>query len=223
VQTQFWDTNPSTGPTDSWTIHGLWPDHCDGTYSSSCDHSRAYTDIAGLLTGQNASDTLSYMDTYWVDIHGRNEQFWEHEWSKHGTCLSTFETSCFPNYTEGEEAVIYFQTVVSLFKTLPTYQWLAAAGITPDDSRTYSLSTITSALQSVAGVTPALDCSGHNLNQIYWYFSLKGSPIDGQWIPIDAPIAGSCASSGLKYPTKSDSSTIYTGSSHSVDFTLVIE
>ncbi len=24
LQTQFWDTNPSTGPADSWTIHGLW-------------------------------------------------------------------------------------------------------------------------------------------------------------------------------------------------------
>lgn len=24
LQTQFWDTDPSTGPTDSWTIHGLW-------------------------------------------------------------------------------------------------------------------------------------------------------------------------------------------------------
>lgn len=22
--TQFWDTAPSTGPADSWTIHGLW-------------------------------------------------------------------------------------------------------------------------------------------------------------------------------------------------------
>lgn len=24
LQTQFWDTNPSSGPDDSWTIHGLW-------------------------------------------------------------------------------------------------------------------------------------------------------------------------------------------------------
>jgi len=24
LQTQFWDTNPVTGPEDSWTIHGLW-------------------------------------------------------------------------------------------------------------------------------------------------------------------------------------------------------
>lgn len=22
--TQFWDTAPSTGPADSWTVHGLW-------------------------------------------------------------------------------------------------------------------------------------------------------------------------------------------------------
>jgi ribonuclease T2 len=24
LQTQFWDTNPPTGPDDSWTLHGLW-------------------------------------------------------------------------------------------------------------------------------------------------------------------------------------------------------
>lgn len=24
LQTQFWDTNPPVGPSDSWTIHGLW-------------------------------------------------------------------------------------------------------------------------------------------------------------------------------------------------------
>ena len=24
LQTQFWDTDPETGPSNSWTIHGLW-------------------------------------------------------------------------------------------------------------------------------------------------------------------------------------------------------
>jgi ribonuclease T2 len=24
LQTQFWDTNPPTGPDESWTLHGLW-------------------------------------------------------------------------------------------------------------------------------------------------------------------------------------------------------
>ena len=30
--TQFWDTNPSTGPVDSWTIHGLWYVTCFQDY-----------------------------------------------------------------------------------------------------------------------------------------------------------------------------------------------
>jgi len=83
VQTQFWDTSPSTGtlhhvyiicpsslliflgPSNSWTIHGLWPDHCDGTYDSNCDSSRAYTDITGILQSAGKTDLLSYMNTYW--------------------------------------------------------------------------------------------------------------------------------------------------------------
>lgn len=24
LQTQFWDTSPPTGPSNSWTVHGLW-------------------------------------------------------------------------------------------------------------------------------------------------------------------------------------------------------
>lgn len=24
LQTQFWDTDPATGPANHWTIHGLW-------------------------------------------------------------------------------------------------------------------------------------------------------------------------------------------------------
>ncbi|EPQ60442.1 RNase Gf29 [Gloeophyllum trabeum ATCC 11539] len=206
LQTQFWDTDPSTGPSDSWTIHGLWPDNCDGTYEENCDPSRDYTDIASLLEDQGASDTLSYMQQYWVDINGKNEQFWEHEWSTHGTCYSTLEPSCLPSGSpKGAEAVAFFETVVKLFKTLPTYDWLKSGGITPSSSKTYSLSTLTSALESAAGVKPALSCDGSSLNSISWYFNLKGSLIDGNFVAIDAPEDGSCPSSGIKYPPKSGS------------------
>ncbi|RDB28497.1 Ribonuclease Le2 [Hypsizygus marmoreus] len=209
LQTQFWDTNPSTGPVDSWTIHGLWPDNCDLTYDSNCDPSRAYTNINSLLSASGASDTLSYMQTYWVDINGQNEQFWEHEWAKHGTCMSTLETKCLPSGSaKGAEAVAYFQAVVKLFKSLPTYTWLANAGITPSTSKTYTLSTLTSALKSASGgYTPALDCTSSTLNAISWYFNLKGSAIDGTFVPITAPKSGSCPSSGIKYPPKSGTPT----------------
>jgi len=120
-QVQFWDTNPSTGPDDSWTIHGLWPNNCDGTYSESCDTSRAYKDITTLLKNAGDTSTLDYMQTYWVSDDESNEAFWDHEWETHGTCISTLDPSCYTDYTTGEEAVDFFTTVVSLFKTLPTY------------------------------------------------------------------------------------------------------
>ncbi|KAI0778700.1 RNase Gf29 [Trametes elegans] len=206
LQTQFWDTDPSTGPSDSWTIHGLWPDNCDGTFTENCDPSRDYDDIPSLLENQGASDTLSFMKEYWVDINGQDERFWEHEWSTHGTCYSTLNPSCLPSSSpKGAEAVAFFETVVKLFKTLPTYKFLSDAGITPSTSKTFTLSELTDALKSAAGVTPALNCDGSSLNAIEWYFNLKGSVIDGEFVAIDAPEKGSCKSSGIKYPPKSGS------------------
>ncbi|KAH9178670.1 ribonuclease T2 [Lactarius sanguifluus] len=179
LQTQFWDTNPSTGPSNSWTIHGLWPDHCDGSFSTFCDSSRQYTNIAGLLTAQGASSTLAFMQNFWVDINGQNEQFWEHEWAAHGTCYSTLKRSCLPaNSPTGAEAVAFFQQVVALFQSLPTYDWLASQGITPKHH---------SNLHTVS-FTPALGCSGTTINQISWYFDLRGSLLDGQFIPINSGV-----------------------------------
>jgi ribonuclease T2 len=88
-----------------------------------------------------------------------------------------------------------------LTQTLPTYTWLANHGITPSASATHTLSSLTSALKSESGVRrpsnnyvlptypfpqfyPALECQGHNLDSISWYFNLKGSAIDGKFVPI---------------------------------------
>jgi len=120
--TQFWDTAPSTGPADSWTVHGLWPDHCDGTYDSNCDPSRAYTDITGILTSFGKTALLSYMQTYWKDYNNNDDSFWQHEWSKHGTCISTLNPSCYTNYQSKQEIPDFFQAAVTLFQTLPSYQ-----------------------------------------------------------------------------------------------------
>lgn len=132
VQTQFWDTSPSTGPTNSWTVHGLWPDHCDGTYDANCDTSREYTNITQILKSYGKTDLLSYMDTYWKDYQGNDESFWEHEWAKHGTCISTLKPSCYgSSYTPQQEVVDYFQQAVTLFKTLDSYTvgWMLTSNL----------------------------------------------------------------------------------------------
>ncbi|KAJ7087541.1 ribonuclease T2 [Mycena belliarum] len=211
LQTQFWDTSPSTGPTNSWTIHGLWPDKCDLTFSQNCDPSRAYTGIASLLTAQGASSTLSFMNTFWKDINGKDETFWEHEWSTHGTCMSTLKPACLPSGSpKGAEAVAFFQTVVKLFQTLPTFTWLSNQGITPSSSGTHTLASLTAAIRAESGFTPSFDCDGSTLNAVAYYFHLKGSIIDGTFVQISAPESGSCPSTGIKYPPKTGSSTTTT-------------
>jgi ribonuclease T2 len=204
LQTQFWDTDPSTGPTNSWTIHGLWPDHCDTTFSENCDSSRDYTDITQLLTNANATATLAFMNEFWISDDESNEAFWEHEWATHGTCYSTLERSCLPaGSPTGTEAVAFFETVVKLFQTLPTFTWLENEGITPTNSKTFTLKALTSALSAQSGgFVPALGCDDDTLSEISWYFNLQGSVIDGVFIPITSPVASTCPSSGIKYPPK---------------------
>lgn len=77
LQVQFWDTQPATGPANHWTIHGLWPDFCDGTYSQYCDESRQYKNISCILEAAGADATLAYMQQYWKDQSGDDESFWE--------------------------------------------------------------------------------------------------------------------------------------------------
>lgn len=201
-QVQFWDTDPVTGPSDSWTIHGLWPNSCDGDYPENCDSSRDYTDITSLLQDQGANDTLDYMNTYWLSDDESNEKFWEHEWDTHGTCYTTLESSCFSDYETGEDAVTFFETVVTLFKTLPTYEWLSNAGITPSSSTTYTLKELQAAVQSAAGVTASFDCDDDELYQIEYWFNVQGPVPSGDFIAINAYEAGSCKSSGIKYLPK---------------------
>ncbi|PPR03255.1 hypothetical protein CVT26_008083 [Gymnopilus dilepis] len=206
LQTQFWDTNPPTGPADSWTIHGLWPDNCDGTYIENCDPSRNYKNIGNLLRDNGAGDTLDFMNQFWVNDpeDGTNEEFWEHEWATHGTCYSTLRPSCLPDDSiEGAEAITFFQTVVGLFQTLPTYTWLANEGILPSSDATYSLAQLSNALSKQSGgFVPAFSCSHKALNSISWYFNLRGSLVDGNFILIDAPLSGNCPKKGIHYLPK---------------------
>ncbi|KAJ5100023.1 Ribonuclease T2 [Penicillium argentinense] len=205
LQTQFWDTDPSTGPSDSWTIHGLWPDNCDGTYESNCDESRAYTNITDILEGQNRTDLLDYMKEYWVDIDGKSETFWAHEWGKHGTCVNTIKPNCYTNYSPQEEVGEFFQKTVDLFKGLDTYQALSAAGITPDESKTYTSNEIISALSDHHGAKVYIDCTSGKLNQVWYFFNVRGNAINGQYQPTDTLADNSkCPSRGIKYLPKSN-------------------
>ncbi|PYH87421.1 hypothetical protein BO71DRAFT_489584 [Aspergillus ellipticus CBS 707.79] len=218
LQTQFWDYDPSDGPTDSWTIHGLWPDNCDGSYQEYCDDSREYSNITEILEAQNRTELLTYMQEYWPDYEGADEDetFWEHEWNKHGTCINTIEPSCYTDYYAQEEVGDFFQQVVDLFKDLDSYTALSNAGITPSDSETYKLSDIQDALAAIHdGYTPYIECEDDALSELYYYFNVKGSAIGGTYEAAEALETTKCPSEGIKYPPKSSSSSGSGGSGSS--------
>eukprot|EP00597_Dinobryon_sp_UTEXLB2267_P002339 CAMPEP_0170073124 /NCGR_PEP_ID=MMETSP0019_2-20121128/10594_1 /TAXON_ID=98059 /ORGANISM="Dinobryon sp., Strain UTEXLB2267" /LENGTH=146 /DNA_ID=CAMNT_0010282445 /DNA_START=192 /DNA_END=632 /DNA_ORIENTATION=- len=78
------------------TIHGLWPDP-----ASSCTTCTSEVFSESKLS----STTLSNMKKYWPTCQsGTNDDFWSHEWSKHGTCSGLSQDA-------------YFSKALSLYST----------------------------------------------------------------------------------------------------------
>lgn len=144
------------------------------------------------------------MNTYWKDYQGDDETFWEHEWAKHGTCISTLDPDCYSDHQPTEEVVDFFQKTVDLFKTLPSYEWLAAAGITPSTSKTYTTAQIQAALQANRpGVSVTLGCSSGKLNEIWYHYDVRGSVQTGEFVAADPDgTKSTCPTSGIQYVPK---------------------
>lgn len=187
-------TRPTT---DSWTIHGLWPDNCDGSYPAKCDSDRVYTNLGDILTAAGARSTLAYMARFWKAYRGSDDHLWEHEWAKHCTCVSTLEPSCYgAGYREAEEAVAYFVRTVALFKTLPTHRWLADADIEPSSRRSYARDDVQDALARRHGAPVTLRCRDGDFKEVWYHFNVRGSLQEGKFVPAepDGP-KGSCPDS----------------------------
>jgi ribonuclease T2 len=116
---------------------GLWPDRCDGTYDANCAPERELYNITAVLEQSGEQKLLKFMNKvskpdlpnppsgsnqvfvqYWLNNNGTNEQFWEHEYNKHGTCISTLEPQCFKK-SKGNpfpELVTYVSKTIELFQ-----------------------------------------------------------------------------------------------------------
>eukprot|EP00013_Stygamoeba_regulata_P028462 CAMPEP_0177661076 /NCGR_PEP_ID=MMETSP0447-20121125/18445_1 /TAXON_ID=0 /ORGANISM="Stygamoeba regulata, Strain BSH-02190019" /LENGTH=237 /DNA_ID=CAMNT_0019166313 /DNA_START=21 /DNA_END=734 /DNA_ORIENTATION=+ len=129
-----------------FTIHGLWPERADMTYPEHCpgegfDHSA----LDGLRDQLNA---------WWPDFKspGSND-FYQHEWSTHGTCATGKSIEGMRTQTE------YFTLALSLRERLNTTDVLAAAGIKPSHEQSYTLEAIQKAISKTYGFYPLLYCS----------------------------------------------------------------
>ncbi|KAF4126774.1 ribonuclease T2 [Geosmithia morbida] len=200
LQTQFWNTYTgleSKGqllPRDDWTIHGLWPDFCNGSYTQYCDLSRQYdpepspNTTTGTTDGipvppyrgepidrwfgpYGKADLLAWMNDHWIALDQPNWILWAHEYSKHATCFSSFQKECYL-----DDMFDFFETTIAFYKTVPSFTWLSAADIKPSNRTAYSLSSIQDALTSGFGQLPFVGCSGPKYNETE---AGRGSDDDG--------------------------------------------
>ena len=147
------------------------------------------------------------MKIYWKDFQGSDSTLWSHEWSKHGTCVSTLETTCYSNYVPQEEVADYFEKVVGIFRALPTYTTLETAGIIPDPSKTYTRTEIQDALQEMHGAPVSLGCRRGALDEVWYHFDVKGSIQSGIFVAAE-PVGGksTCPVTGIRYVPKNPTS-----------------
>ena len=84
--------------TEGWSIHGLWPQYNKNQYPTFCKN--VNFDIKKL------EPILKELNEKWYSIEEKNENFWKHEWEKHGSCM-------FIELNELE----YFEKTLELFDT----------------------------------------------------------------------------------------------------------
>ena len=66
---------------NTWHIHGLWPQYSEDSYPTYCKT------VSFDLNKLNS--ILSKLEKYWYSEDEKNEDFWCHEWKKHGSCMFT--------------------------------------------------------------------------------------------------------------------------------------
>lgn len=240
LQTQFWDYVPSRsgmdddelekqlGPLDSFTIHGLWPDNCQGGFEQFCDDSLAIDDVYYLLNSDQFNDEkyglqisgkelLKEMSRLWKSNNGNDESLWIHEYNKHGTCIKTIRPNCYARWknekTIGQEidykkqsVYDYFRVAYNIYKSLNTTEMLREQGIVPSLTKTYTRKEIQSALNSgFDNHEVFFACDRHQaLNEIWYYHVLQGSLLGEEFTPIASLRNGysRCPERGIKFYPK---------------------
>jgi len=152
---------PATQPSASWpagadvsdfTLHGLWPSRTGAdvnTYPCTCT-SEQFSD-------SKVASVMDQMKAHWPSYTGNNDQFWSHEWSKHGTCCDK---------TAGlSDQLSFFTQALKFREQAGLLAALTKAGLTPGG--TYSYSNMSAAIKASLGVSPLMGCkTGNTVSEI---------------------------------------------------------
>lgn len=158
------DFGSSSAPNDTYTMHGLWPSRnttaTADSYPCSCTHEE--------FDASQLASIRKDLNTYWPTLMPGNtdQSFWDHEWSKHGTCAG-------PHNQLG-----YFNTTLSWRRELDVYNVLAASSVVPGKS--YNASDFDAAFTKAHGAAAMLGCDrGNKLREVSFCLANPTAQYDG--------------------------------------------
>lgn len=143
---------------ETFTIHGLWPEYSSGGWPQFCpEHSHSpYPDHSAA------------QQCLWPSLIGKSESFWQHEWSKHGTCAEPLL---------GNRSS-FVATVLDLHERYNLDMALGEAGIEPSASLIYEPADLEDAVRAAYDATPRVSCVGETLVELWMCLDLDLKPID---------------------------------------------
>ena len=132
-----------------WSVHGLWPTRYGEINPNFCNNSWAYSH-------QEMEPIMTELKEFWPDVEMRKvkDSLWKHEWTKHGTCaVASARETKMAGQTD------YFSTGCRLARENPLTDWLAKAGVKPDDQTLYETRQVWEAVMAgTGGARPHIDC-----------------------------------------------------------------
>eukprot|EP00879_Flechtneria_rotunda_P012346 GHRR01012893.1.p1 GENE.GHRR01012893.1~~GHRR01012893.1.p1 ORF type:complete len:321 (+),score=91.96 GHRR01012893.1:250-1212(+) len=146
----------------AFTVHGLWPQRRDGTWPEFCDPD-------SQLSVDDIWDLLPDLEKAWPSWSSDDEAFWNHEWTRHGTCAKKL--------VGGQHS--FFKAVLDLHEKLNVQAALESAGIMPSNKELYPVQDIKNAIEAEYEVMPHITCDGEgDLAEVWMCLNKKLKPID---------------------------------------------
>jgi ribonuclease T2 len=162
----------------NFTIHGLWPQYTTSGYPSTCTTEAFNSSITDSIG-------MDIMVEKWPDVQydidsSSYDSFWEHEWTKHGTCSGLSQHD-------------YFTTALELTNLLITPELL---------HNSIGLNVSAAALRSSIAdpTTVSLQCKNQQLMGVYTCWKQQnGIPTKLFTCPDDVLHEDSCKDTDLVY------------------------
>ncbi|KAJ3075001.1 ribonuclease T2-like [Podochytrium sp. JEL0797] len=162
-----------------FTVHGLWPNKCDGSFNQTqwnsdhtqvighdydlygCDASRSFQNAEEILQNTTGKFRWIYplIKEIWRAGDGDDNWFYSHEWSKHGTCAESFKPRCYEDkFTPFLDFYEYLSAVVELYVRLDVKKAFRAVGIDSSDKRGYNRTLLNDAHAKMFGHPGGMQC-----------------------------------------------------------------